>query len=177
MENHHSLNDRQILKSTLAWTSIILSGIAIAFLLISLISGMIFNSYEMSVDLPDDMIFNTQEYKISGLMIFAYIFAILFFTGLIWSSFGFLKMKKWAEELMSVYMWVFTVIIPLAYLLYWVAEKKELVKMKESLIKNPEITQFYETGNLALNTQLILLGVAVLFAMVLLIKVNMKMKN
>jgi MFS family permease len=173
--NYHT--ERRIFRSSLAWVSILISIIAIVALVINLITGLIFNSFDLTNDLPDGLKTMHENYKIPGLMIFALIFAVLFFAALVWISIAILKSRKWAEELMSVYLWVFTIIIPLAYLLYWVGEKKELAKMKESLINNPEISEFYNAGNLALNIQLIFLGIAVFFAIVLLIKINLKLKN
>ena len=173
--NYHT--ERQIFRSSLAWVSIIVSVIAIGALIMNLITGLIFNSFDLTKDFPDGLKTMPENLSIPGLIIFAMIFAVLFFAFLIWISIGLFKSRKWAEELMSVYLWVFTIIIPLAYLLYWVGEKKELAKMKESLINNPEITQFYEAGNLALNIKLVMLGIAVIFALVLLIKINLKLKK
>ncbi|MBK7094940.1 MAG: hypothetical protein IPH57_07795 [Saprospiraceae bacterium] len=177
MENHHSLNDRHTFKSTLAWVSIILSVVAILVLILNLISSIVFNSFDLPKEMPEGLSTLPENHQMPGLVILAMIIAILFFTGFLISGFGLLKIKKWANEMMSVYLWFFTIIIPLTYFLYWVGQKMELASMKADLIKNPEITQFYNARNLALNIHLIILGIIVIASLILIVRVNLKMKN
>ncbi|MGE5355427.1 MAG: hypothetical protein ACM3PT_04245 [Deltaproteobacteria bacterium] len=172
METGNISEKGQIFKYSLSWVSIILSGISIVFLMINVIDGLIFNSFHFTNGIPDEMKINPDNYKISGLIIFAMIVAVCFFSAFIVVSVGFLKQKPWSGKYMYLYLWFFTVLLPIIFLLYWAAAKDKLSKMNFEASNNPEMIRFYETANLALNIRLIFLGIVMLVTVVLLIRAN-----
>jgi len=175
MENYNNQSKQLIYKSTLCWVSIILSAIAIIFLLLNLISGIVYSNMVTKIDNTDGLPVDFEKYHVSGLIIFTMIIAIIFFTGFIFSAAGLLKNKDWADKFFTLYLWFFIAMAPIFYLLYWAGKKSELAKMKT--INNPDLTQLYEANNLAFNIHLIFLGVIALFTIIILVMVNLKIKR